>query len=183
MGVNMGNQIESGLSADKETASIEFKENFDISSSRDWCEIIKDIIAIANTGGGVIVIGLNDAGVPVGTDVNSLSNLDPADITNKINKYTGYQFDQFKLKNCEKENYTLVAIQVESVSPPIVFEKPGTYDIGEGRQKTAFSAGTIYFRHGAKSEPGNTHDLQKAFEKRLEIVREAWLQNVRQVVE
>lgn len=179
----MDSQIEIGLSTDRETASIEFKENLDASSSQDWCEIIKDIIAIANTDGGVIVIGLNDVGVPVGADVSSLFGLDPADITNKINKYTGYQFSQFKLQKCEKESYILVAIQVGSVSPPIVFEKPGTYDIGGGKQKTAFSAGTVYFRHGAKSEPGNTHDLQKAFEKKLEIVREAWLKNVRQVVE
>jgi hypothetical protein len=179
----MDNQIEISLRADKETESIEFKESLDVSSSHDWCEIIKDIIAIANTDGGVIVIGLNDLGVPVGTDVSSVLGLDPADITNKIYKYTGFQFSQFKIQKCEKEGYILVALQIGSVSLPIAFEKPGTYDIGAGKQKNAFSAGTVYFRHGAKSEPGNTHDIQKAFERTLEIVRESWLKNVRQVVE
>jgi predicted HTH transcriptional regulator len=103
----MDNQIEISLTADKETVSIEFKESLDVSSSYEWCEIIKDIIAIANTDGGVIIIGLNDMGKPVGADVSSLLCLDSADITNKIYKYTGFQFSQFKLQKCEKENHTL----------------------------------------------------------------------------
>jgi hypothetical protein len=35
---------------------------------------------------------------------------------------------------------------VNGTANPIVFSKPGTYDIGGGKQKTAFSAGTVYFQ-------------------------------------
>ncbi|HTP10997.1 MAG TPA: ATP-binding protein, partial [Anaerolineae bacterium] len=158
-------KINNGPFSYTESASIEFKEAFDTSSVQDWCEIIKDIVAIANTDGGVIVFGLKDNGEPIEKDISHLFSLDPADVTNKIHKYTNFQFAQFELHICEKSGHKLLAMAIQHVLLPIVFEKPGTYDIGGGRQKTAFSAGTVYFRHGAKSEPGNTHDIRNAFEK------------------
>jgi hypothetical protein len=58
-----------------------------------------------------------------------------------------------------------------------------TYDVGGGKQKTAFGAGTIYFRHGAKSEHGNNHDLRTVVERELNTVRKAWVKGLRQVVQ
>jgi predicted HTH transcriptional regulator len=169
----MENNLESALQSSSESIRTEFKESFDISSPQEWCELIKDIVAIANTEGGVILIGVDNSGVPVDRRVSTNKKPDPADITNKINKYTGYQFSEFAICSCEKTGHDLIAIIIQNISVPIIFNKPGTYDIGDGKQKTAFGTGTVYFRHGAKSEPGNTNDLQHAFEKKLEVVREA----------
>ena len=46
--------IEKAKAAKRESKYIEFKVSFDIDSTQDWCEIIKDIVAIANSGGGII---------------------------------------------------------------------------------------------------------------------------------
>lgn len=152
---HMPNPIAAALVADSETSWIEFKESFDPTSGQDWCEIIKDLIAIANSGDGVIVFGLNSKGLPTGDNVAAVFKPDPADITNKIYRYTGFQFSAFTVEKCDKQKTSLVALTVGATSTPVVFERPGTYDIGGGKQKTAFSAGSVYFRHGAKSEPGN----------------------------
>ena len=48
----------------------------------------------------------------------------------------------------------MAAIKIGPAFPPIVFTRPGTYSVEGGRQKTAFSQGTVYFRHGAKKRPG-----------------------------
>jgi hypothetical protein len=69
------------------------------------------------------------------------------------------------------------------VANPIVFSKPGTYDIGGEKQKTAFSAGTVYFRHVAKSEPGNSDDLRLFLDRRIEEIRKSWLDGIVKVVE
>ena len=175
--------IEEALSAGSENSSIEFKESFDPQSAQDWCELVKDIVAIANTKGGAIVFGVNDDGEPMGFDVNPVLQIDPAEFTDKIYRYTGFQFSQFQMVSFEKNGHTLAALLIDALPLPLVFEKPGTYDIGQGKQRSAFSAGAVYFRHGAKSEPGNTNDLTLAFEHRLEQVRENWLKNVRQVIE
>lgn len=179
----MNNDINSALSASAETASIEFKESFNTDSAQDWAEIVKDIIAIANSGGGIIVFGLTDDGEPAGHDLTDLEALDSAKIADKIYKYTLVHFTDFLIHKCEKSGHRLVALIIRGVSIPIVFQKAGTYDVGDGKQKTAFSAGTVYFRHGAKSEPGTTEDLRRSFERYLESVRNNWLENIRQVVE
>lgn len=64
----------------------------------------------------------------------------------------------------------------------MVFIQPGTYDIGNGKQKTAFGKGTIYFRHGAKSEPGNAKDLRECIDREIENIRKSWLGNIRKIV-
>jgi hypothetical protein len=65
----------------------------------------------------------------------------------------------------------------------MIFIRPGTYDIGGGQQRTAFSQGTIYFRHGAKSEPGTRDDLSSWLDDTIEKVRSGWLGGIRKVVE
>lgn len=65
----------------------------------------------------------------------------------------------------------------------MVFVRPGTYLVeGIKQQKTAFSKGTLYFRHGAKSEPGNSDDIRQVIERNLEITRRQWLDGVQRVV-
>ncbi|MBI3361563.1 MAG: ATP-binding protein, partial [Chloroflexi bacterium] len=94
----MNDPIETALNADKETAFTEFKEGFDTASAQEWCEVIKDIIAIANTGGGITVFGLNDDGTPSGKDVTPILALDSAEIVDKIYKYTNRQFADFTIQ-------------------------------------------------------------------------------------
>ncbi len=174
--------IEKAKNAKRESKYMEFKDRFDVDSSRDWCEIIKDIVAIANSGGGCILFGVNNDGSPSGYDISSVLRLDPAIITDKIAKYTDQQFSDFEMEEMEKDGHKIAIFIIYAASIPIIFTKPGTYSIGSGKQKTAFGKGTIYFRHGAKSEPGNYYDLSKVIERRLEEVRKSWLSNIKKVV-
>lgn len=169
--------------AKRESKYLDFKEKFDITQAQDWCEIIKDIVAIANSGGGCILIGAKNDGTPSGWDATPLLNLDPAQITDKIAKYTGEQYADFEIQEVKKNDNRLVALLIYPVSVPMIFIQPGTYDIGDGRQKTAFGKGTIYFRHGAKSEPGNGKDLKECIEREIENIRKSWLGNIRKVIE
>jgi hypothetical protein len=87
------------------------------------------------------------------------------------------------MHDLEKGSVRIAALQIEASDVPMVFTKPGTYQIqGSSRQKTAFSQGTVYFRHGAKSEPGNSEDLRQVIERRLEDIRRQWIEGVRKVV-
>lgn len=150
--------------AKRESKYVEFKEKFDITQLQDWCEIIKDIVAMANSGGGCILTGVKNDGTPSEWNPTPVLNLDPAQITDKIAKYTGEQFADFDIHEVEKNGHRLVALRVHGIPIPMVFIQPGTYDIGDGKQKTAFGKGTIYFRHGAKSEPGSSKDLKECID-------------------
>jgi hypothetical protein len=174
--------IAKALTAKRESKYVDFKRNIDFAKPGAWCEIVKDIIAMANSGGGIILIGVDNKGKTTGFDPAPVLEVDEAVMTDRIEKYTGIQFDAFAISEQTKSGKRLAAIVVEGVSIPIVFTKPGTYAVSDKKQKTAFSAGTVYFRHGAKSEPGNTNDLRKAIERQLESIRQSWLKGVRKVV-
>jgi Schlafen, AlbA_2 len=171
------------ITAIRESKQIEFKLRFDPSTAGEWCEIVKDIVAIANTGGGIIVFGLDSQGTPVGTVVDPICAIDPADISNKLSKYIGTTEINVSVCELEKAGVKLAAFLIESAETPVVFQKPGTYDIGGGKQKTAFSVGTVYFRHGAKSEPGTSDDIRKVLDSRVSSLRKTWMQGLKKVVQ
>jgi Schlafen, AlbA_2 len=179
----MPDLIQRALTAKRESKYIEFKDKFDPNSSGDWCEIVKDIVAIANSGGGIIIFGLDSSGTPTGSSVSAITQVAPADLGNRIAKYTGPVQLEFETIELKKQGQRLPDFVVQAVSIPVVFQKPGTYDIGAGKQKTAFSVGTVYFRHGAKSEPGNSDDIRAVIERQLGSIRKSWIKNVRKVVQ
>jgi hypothetical protein len=172
------------LNAKNESRSIDFKSSFDPDSPGEWCELIKDIVAIANSGGGSILIGVDDQGKCCGPAASAkLLKLDPAVITDKIAKYTGAQFDSFVVNAATRRGGKIAAITIGCADPPMIFEKPGTYPVQDGKQqqKTAFGAGTLYVRHGAKSEPARYTDVVRLVERSVQRARKEWLSGVKKV--
>jgi hypothetical protein len=50
----------------RESRGLDFKEQFNPDVPGEWCRLIKDnIVAIANSGGGWIVVGVKDNGPAV----------------------------------------------------------------------------------------------------------------------
>jgi predicted HTH transcriptional regulator len=159
---------------DNENAEIDFKVTFDPTAPQNWCELIKDIVAMANSGGGMVVFGVNDDGTPAESDLKPIQGLDPATVVDKLKKYSDQHFAGFSLHPGMRRGAPVVVLVISSSSIPIVFTSPGTFDVGGGKQKTAFSKGTVYFRHGAKSEPGTSDDLRAALERELDRIRSSW---------
>src|SRR5438874_2452370 len=112
----------------RESKLLDFKEQFDVGRSGDWCELIKDIVSIANSGGGSIVIGLKNDGTPSGWDPAPLLGFDPAKIVDKIASYTGEQFGDFDIREGKKKGKRLATLDIRGVPIPMVFVKPGTYE-------------------------------------------------------
>jgi hypothetical protein len=179
----MQQHLSLALDAELESESVDFKSSFDPASASEWLEIIKDIVALANTGGGCILFGVGNDGGCSGVDLSAVFEIDPADVTNKIYKYTDQQFHGFEMKRSQRHGCAVAAFLIPPSVIPIVFSKVGSYAIEGGKQKTAFAAGTVYFRHGAKSEPGNSEDLRQFVERRLEEIRKSWLTGIAKVVE
>jgi hypothetical protein len=173
--------LEDAIKRTEECASVEFKSSFDPDKPGEWLEITKDIVALSNSGGGTIFVGLNDDGSPSGADVSSLLSVDPADVTNRLFKYTSCQFHAFELCVVLKGDHQIFAIRVEGTKVPMVFTRVGTYEPEPGKQKNAFSVGTVYFRHGAKSEPATSEDLRNFLDREIEAVRHSWLDGIAKV--
>ena len=165
----------------RESRRIEFKAQVDFSSHRGCCEIIKDIVAIANSGGGYILVGVHDDGQPSGFDITSVMAFDPAKLTDKIASFTGEHYSDFEFTRLLRDGHEIAVITLQPVHNPMAFEKEGVYPIGSG-QKVAFAKGTVYFRHGAKSEPATTADLRHVIDREFDRRSKTLLGNVRKVV-
>jgi hypothetical protein len=176
-------ELDQALSLTSETTVVDFKSAFNPNDKGEFLEVIKDILAMANSGGGIIVFGLLNDGTPSGAEMKSIAALDPAKVTDLIYKYTDCQFQNFELRRLHKNSNEVWAIVVNSTSTPTVFSQTGNYADSAGKQKNAFVGGTVYFRHGAKSEPGNSEDLRQFIERRLELIRHEWLDGISKVVE
>lgn len=177
------NLLDLGLQASQESEHVDFKESLDVNSRGDWCEVIKDIVAMANSGGGVLLIGVNDNGHPSGFDVSQLLDYDLADVTNKLFAYTGKHFSKVEIIKAEKDGQIIAAIVIGPTSIPLVFITVGNYQDRNGKQKSAFVTGMVYFRHGAKSEPCTSDDLQNFLNREIEGIKQSWLSGIRKVVE
>ncbi len=174
------------IAAKAESRCLDFKERFDPKEQSGWVELIKDFVAMANSGGGLILVGVRNNGLPATGDVQPVLDLDPATITDKVERYTRVHFDDFEISEVTRNGSRVAVIAVgASLEAPIAFTRPGTYPdpASPKYQKTAFGMGTVYFRHGAKSEPGNTADLRRFIDRRVEQVREQWKAGMRLVTE
>jgi threonine dehydrogenase-like Zn-dependent dehydrogenase len=89
--------VERAQQAKRESKGLDFKECFDTSSDADWAELVKDFMAMTNTGGGVIVVGVCNDGTAAKEDVGPVLELDLAKITDKVERYTGVQFAGFEI--------------------------------------------------------------------------------------
>jgi hypothetical protein len=176
-------ELDRALRLGSEAADLDFKSMFNPSDKGEFLEIIKDIVAMANSGGGIILFGVHNDGQPSAADLRGLASFDPAKISDAIYKYTDCQFGGFELCESVKRGHTVWAIGIGPTEIPIVFSQTGNYAESSGKQRNSFLGGTVYFRHGAKSEPGNSEDLRIFIDNRLQSVRSEWLSGIAKVVE
>ncbi|MCH8852732.1 MAG: ATP-binding protein [Planctomycetes bacterium] len=170
------------LGVRRESRVLDFKQSFDPNENGDWCEVIKDLVAMANTDGGYVMMGANDDGSSSLMSLTITDTVDQAVLVDKMGKYTEVQPSEVNLRRFDHEGAERVIFHVGKADVPIVFCRPGTYPVSPKKQKTAFSAGAIYFRHGSKSEPARQSDIQQAFDKFFAGRRRELLAGVRKVV-
>lgn len=168
----------------QESEMLDFKQEFCAErKAAFWAETIKDIVAIANTKGGIIVFGVCDDGSPSEAEFENLFSFDNAKIADQVKKYTGEDVPGIEIVGVNRGGTSFPAIVIPSVEVPLVFTTAGEYETSEKKKKIAFTVGTVYFRHGSKSEPSTRADLSAFLERRLTKIREEWLGNIRKVVE
>lgn len=175
--------LQEALILTAETGDVDFKSHFEATNIAELLEVIKDIVAMANSGGGIILFGLDDSGIPLALEEVALKEVDPAVIGDQIFKYTGSHFGCFEILEAAKNGTKLSAITIGPADYPLVFSKSGNYQAEGGKQKEAFRAGMVYFRHGAKSEPGTQEDLRGYFDRKIESYRKQWIEGIARVVE
>ena len=139
-----------GEKEDKEIKSI-----FD-GSSKEWLKLIKTIVSMANTSGGIIILEK--------VNVN-LSEMDPAKIDDKVNSYVSPRIHNIIVKKFKKQG---VEINIpNSLLKPHIFKKDGSF-LENNKQKFEFYIGQIWVRHSAKNEPITPDDFSRIIKENLD---------------
>jgi hypothetical protein len=182
MARNDAELIAAALSATRARKDVAFKREFLDQAPGAWLELLRDLAAMANSGGGVIVLGLEVDGTPSRWDPSGFLRTDVAEIGNRFTQHVGEHFDGFDIREATKAGRRIAVVVVRArTEAPLVFEKPGTYEDATGRERTAFGKGTIYFRHGARSEPGTARDVARFVSREVQRQHRAWRRNIRKV--
>ncbi len=117
--------LEHGSISDKESKQLDFKIGLDWQNAGEKLKLVKHIVAMANTSGGLIVFGVGDNGENIDFDKNIVQKLDSADIANQIYKYTNSDYDNFSIIEIERKGYKKAAICILKSEQLIVFSKLG----------------------------------------------------------
>ncbi|MDD3236674.1 MAG: ATP-binding protein [Candidatus Gastranaerophilales bacterium] len=145
------------ISNKQETKNCDFKDSFswtDLDRNHQ-CEIIKDIIAMANTkDGGQIVIGIEDrTWIIKGLSKEQLKSYDVTQINNLLHEYTDPKHS-CTIKQVQIEDKELIVIEVPEFTEDIIITKKDSSCIQRGR---------IYIRTDAASSemvPSN-HEMRE----------------------
>jgi hypothetical protein len=151
--------------AKRSSKRVELRDGFDSGTDGAWIELVRDLAAMANSGGGVIVLD----GVP---------ELEEEQLHEQLEQYTEPEFEAFQLEHITRAGRPAVAVVVEGAVNPLVFARSGRY----GADRVAFARGGLYFRHGAKSEPATGADVRDFIKRQLDETRALWLANIRRVM-
>lgn len=172
-------RLQGALEAGSESEAVQFRRGFD-GSARDWLVLVRDIVAIANSGGGAIVLGVDDSGQPSGAGLGDAAGMTLEDLSVRLERYTGQSLESVEIRPAEKTGRPVIVILIDALPVPLVFTETAT---AEQEGEPVFVAGSVYFRHGLINEPGNSGDLREAFKRELQAVKGTWLDGVRKLVE
>jgi hypothetical protein len=158
------------------------RASFDPTDEEQWCELVRDLVAMANADGGALVLGLDRHGSPLGLEPAVFHALDRASVIARVKSYTRYDFPELTLRRCEKDGKSLLAFVLERAPVPVPFTKPLACGSADGRRPTSISPGAVYVRRGARSVPARREDLESAIRRRIDDERAAWRTRLRDVI-
>lgn len=175
------------IALDDEEDALDFKLTYDIRQSKDVIECAKVAVCIANSGGGYIVLGLDEVNEPgnryavVGCpDDHVGALLDPTDLHNKLERYVEEPLDIRVRVHRHAELGVLIPLMF--VPPtrtlPLTFRIQGEYAVIEpgGRQRmiTAFRPGEIWVRRGAACIQASARDWRRIRSDMRRAERARW---------
>jgi hypothetical protein len=179
------------IALDDEEDALDYKLSYDIRVARDVIELVKVVVCMANSGGGYIVLGVDEVNQPghryvvVGCPddhVNAL--LDPTDVHNKLERYVEEPLDvRIRVHRHAELGALLPLIFVPPTRTlPLTFRIQGEYDAaGRGerqRMVTAFRPGEIWVRRGAACIQANARDWRRIRSDMRRAERARWADDV-----
>ena len=143
-----------------ERDDLELKESLDPMAKRDQLRLVKEIVAMANTKGGRILIGVTDEGKRVGVPDQDRSKWDAARIGDLLDKYLNPDrlevSHSFRRDGCPPERMVVELVVPQYIDPPLVICRDAASDESN---RLFFRKGAVLVRNNTKVEPAARSDF------------------------
>lgn len=167
-----------------ERADLERKRSVDLDDRLDSLRLVKEIAAMANSGGGRIIVGVLDDGNEVGIAPALAAKFDPARIGDLLDSFLSPDRIEVDVKRrvLPAGDEVLELLVPAAVRPPLVLCKSGNYEVA-GKQQEVFGAHSVFVRRNTKAERARRADFLRWTEEAEERIRATLLERVAMVVE
>lgn len=174
-------KVEELIRRKRESAKLDYKQEWDPQRNRDVVELAKDLVSMSNTAGGYVVIGLGDGGEEIGLSREQVEKLDEATLRAQVESFIGTPLELFLDKTVvyDAKRYAVITV-LRSPRSPLVFQKIGQYaEAGPGTKPSiVFREGDVFVRHGSASEKWNQEDVRVIYGRVVGREKEKWLADV-----
>lgn len=162
-----------------ETENVERKRTIDLDERGDRLALVREIVAMANTSGGQVILGVDDDGTVVGLDESRASKFDPARLSDLLDPFTSPDHIELTVSTDRTDHGVIVRVVVpEHSEPPLVLARNGNYQQPGGKQKSVFNAGDVLVRRGTKVERAVRADYQSWLRHAAEEARSLLMERV-----
>jgi hypothetical protein len=145
-----------------EGKTTDYKLKFEPANAKQKLALVKDLIAIANSGGGQITVGRDETNIP-GITEETTKALDSAKLSDFMQRYISpAQVDiSHSVKKLKNGRY-LAIIDIDAVDVPLVMARDGLWKGADPKKdKPLFLKGDIWVRHSSKTERISYEDLRR----------------------
>ena len=135
-----------------ESIDIQYKEVFSISNVQEQLDLVKNVIALANSKGGYVIYGVNAANEWIGLDERSDDKIIYAELIDLFESYINAPIDiVFNLLEIDKSFYFVLFVEENKTNEALYTSKSGFYSIKNWGSKIekkvyAFQKGDIFVR-------------------------------------
>ena len=154
--------VERALRVTRESTRVAFVAGVDPAEPTGWRDLARELTAMANSGGGVVVLGLDARGAPSGWDASALLSVDPDTVRAQVRSCVdGEEPVTVEPVRAERSGVTVVVLPVDpATGAPLLVD------------------GVVHVRHGARTAPARSADLGRFVTREVRRVRREWLANV-----
>jgi hypothetical protein len=159
------------------------KSRYDPGSAADRLDLIKQVVALANSGGGEIRFGSDEGSGPPGAGAAG-QHFDAVTFAGLIDRYIAPDHVEIStsLEKADSSGGCVVVIKVQAQeAPPVVFSRDGRYR-HEGREVAVFRRHTVVSCHGTKAELATRADYHRWTDTAVRAERRRILENLGLVV-